>query len=72
MSVVAIVLCVAEANSSVTARSPHLLNKICYDPENVSLETNLRRWLVASGESRAHQRLLPPARGLVLRTVPAH
>ena len=72
MSVVAIVFCVAEANTSVTARSPHLLNKIYHDPKNVGLETNLRRRLVASGESGAHQRLLPPARGLVLRIVPSH
>ena len=35
----------------------------------MSLETNLGRWLVSSGEGWAHQRLLPPAWGLVLNIV---
>ena len=70
MSVVAIVLRVAEADSAVTARFPHLLNKSSHqdaeDDNIVSLETNLGCGLVARREGWAHQRLLPPARSLVL------
>ena len=73
MSVVAIVLRVAEADSSVTARLPHLLNKSSHqdaeDDSIVSLKTNLGRRFVACGEGWAHQRLLPPAGRLVLKIV---
>ena len=68
VSVVAIILRVTVTNSSVAPGSPHLLDKrqfIFFLWKRFN--SNLGSWLVASGEGRAHQRLLPPARSLILK-----
>ena len=69
--VIAVVLLVTVAHTSITPGPPHLLDhrKIFVLKQSARYCVNLGSWFVASGEGWSHERIPPPARGLVLKSV---